>query len=440
VRREQPELNSSARRIAITGAGPLCAAGAGMDALRTRLDVAEPRPDCHDPEEEGIPSPPFPLFRVDPDALRTALPADSARGLPADPELELALGALRLAIDDAGAAPADLATAALVLTWEAPGIDRVQRGLYDELAGRHDGEKDAAETPPNRAAAFDGFYARHRDAFYHTQSFVQLHLVARALDVHGPTLFVNNACASGIYALEAAADLLRRGRAECALVAAAESPRFPTKHRWFSDLGLYADDGVMRPFDRDRNGLVFGEAGAAVVVETLDRARARGARVLAEYLGAGLNQEAWKIAVPNLTESWYEDAVRDACRNAGLTPNDIDVVALHGASTSLSDLYEARGVTSVWGERPQTPILTSLKPFFGHALGASALLEICALLPCFEGGSVPRTPGFATADPRLAIAPLTEQLELAPRTILKMANGFAGFNAGAVLRRFEGEA
>jgi len=432
------------RPLVVTGLGPLCAAGAGVEGLLASLATGRVPVTRYEPETDGVPAAPFALYVVESQTRDRCLREAERRDLPDDPELRLALAALRLALLDAcitaendasGDGARILSRAALVLSWEAPGLDRLQRAIVDELRAPPATGDGANASGRDERAVLRAFYERHREAFYGTQSFLHLHLVARALELHGPTLFVNNACASGLYALEAAASFLREGRADIALVAAAECPRFPTKMMWFDDLGLYARDGVVRPFDRDRSGVVFGEAGAALVLETAAHAESRGARVRCEYLGAGLAQEAWKVAVPDLSSTWYADAAREACARAGVSPEEIDVINVHGAATTLSDLYEARGLQAVWGDGFRSPELVALKPFFGHALGASALLEVIALIASLDAGTLPATPGFVTPDPKLGVAPRRVAGSTTCRTALKMSNGFAGFNAGAVFRR-----
>jgi 3-oxoacyl-(acyl-carrier-protein) synthase len=266
---------------------------------------------------------------------------------------------------------------------------------------------------------------------------MHLHLAARALGIHGPALFLNNARASGLYALEAAADQLRMGRCKLALAAAAESPHFPTKYLWFREAGVYSLSGRLRPFDRDRDGLVLGAGSAAVALETLEAAEARGARILAEYLGGASSQEGWKVAVPNLTERYYEETLRAALRAARVEPGEIDLLNPHGAGTPLGDRAEAMGIAAVFGPWPARPRVTCFKPCLGHTLGASALLETVALLLCMEHGVAPATPGFEREDPALRVRCLARNERADLRMVLKMSCGFAGFNAGAVFRRYE---
>lgn len=424
------------RPIVVTGLGPLSCLGAGTGelwrSLRTTHAPSELRAPLYDPATEGVATDPFPLFLVDSETRDACLSERDRREIEDDPELRLALAALRLAMDDAGGlSDESLARAGLVLTWEAPGLDRLQRGIARELEAERVPETNDADAK----SRFREFYERHREAFYGTHSFLHLHLIARALGLHGPTHFANNACASGLYALDAAAGMIERGQADLVLVAAAECPRFPTKMLWFEELSLYALDGRVRPFDRDRTGVVFGEAGAALVLETRENAEAHGRRPIAEYLGTGVNQEAWKVAVPDLSGGYYDDALRRACSAAGIEPSDLDVVNVHGAATGLSDLYEAQGLTTVFGEWPTSPEILAIKALFGHTLGASALLELCALLLCLDHDWLPASPGFESPDDRLRVAPRSESGDARCDLVLKMSNGFAGFNAGSVFRK-----
>jgi 3-oxoacyl-[acyl-carrier-protein] synthase II len=411
--------------VVVTGLGPLSAAGAGSEPLWRALQSAPSPPSQHRASLGGRSWGSYSAHLPEWRPHHAASP-----DLPADAELVLAVAALRLAIADAGLPTPLPDSTALVLTYEAPGMERLLRGVLLDLMEPAGGALPAVE-------GLDAAYRRHKDAVYHTHSFLHLHLAARALAIHGPVLFLNNACASGLYALEAAADQLRLGRCTVALAAAAEMPDLPTKQLWFEEARVYSPTGRLRPFDRERDGLVLGGAGAALVLETLEAARARGARIYAEYLGGASTQEGWKVAVPNLTERWYEETLRRTLRAAAVEPAEIDLLNPHGAGTGLGDLAEARGLTAVFGPWPRRPRITAFKPYFGHTLGASALLETAALLLSLENGLIPATPGFATPDPELEVRCVERAERAELRTVVKMSSGFAGFNAGAVFRRVE---
>jgi 3-oxoacyl-[acyl-carrier-protein] synthase II len=421
-----------AARPVVTGLGPVCSAGFGRGPFwETLLDPdVKPAP-MYDPAAAGLPLPPMPLYRPDGDQVESWLQGESLSALPPDTELRLSAVAASLAIKDAGLNH-ELASAALVATCEAPGMDRFLRGIFEDFSTALGADGGSAL---DSSAVFQRFYQRHKEAAYSTQSFLYLHVLARALRIHGHTLFVNNACASGLYALDAAAALVETGKAPLAIVVGAESPSFPSKQLWFSEGGLHSRDGLLRPFDRDRTGLILGEGAAAIVLESWDHAHERGAKIYGEYLGGHFNQEGWKVTIPNFAECFHEDVLRGACAAASVNPEEIQGLIAHGAGTGLSDAYEARGITSVFGDWPQRPAITALKGYSGHTLGACALIEVVALLLAFEKETLPACAGFSTPNPKLKLEPLTRPLEQRWDLLMKVSNGFAGFNAATVFRR-----
>ncbi len=422
------------RRVAVTGLGWVCALGSSRSqalGVLGREPSQSPAP-VFDPHGEGIPVPPAPLFTVPEGCVEAALAKElggkSTGELGEDAELRLAAAAARLAVEDARAQGL-LDAATLVLTYEAPGLDRLLRGLFRDFV---QAEPPAVATP---ADIFSHLYNVHKVAAYETHSFLHLHSLAKWLGIHGTTHFLNNACASGLYALDAAARSVADGSAEIAVAVAAESPRFPAKRLWFTEGGLHSTDGWARPFDRDRTGLILGEGSAACVLEPLDAALARGVNPSWEYLGSGFNQEGWKVTIPNFAEPYHERAIRDALVASRMSSSDVDVLVAHGAGTHLSDAYESRGISAVFGDWPMRPQITALKGSVGHTLGASALLETALVLSCLEAGFLPGAAGFVTPDPRLHVKPIAHPTESSARTVLKVSNGLAGFNAASIFRR-----
>lgn len=432
----------------MSGLGPVAAAGIGAEAFWQGLLAGRGQAAPRRFETAGVAWGEFPVHAVDDGDLPEIepVPAGSLKlaDVAADRELRLSVIALALAIADARLPPGCLPRAGLVLTYEAPGIDRLLTGIFadflklrrgEALADRSGDERAPEAARPEEAAFFEAIYLRHRQAVYESQSFMHLHLAARLFGLHGPALFVNNACASGLYALEAAAAMIRSGSCDTALVAAAEAALLPTKHRWFQEAQVLSAKGSLRPFDRDRDGLVLGEGACGLVLESEQAARARGASPYARYLGGSFVQEAWKVAVPNLTQPWYEETLRRACAAARVEPEDIDLLNPHGAGTALGDLQEARGLTAVYGEWPERPRITALKGAVGHTLGASAALETAASLLALKHQTIPPSIGFQSPDPKLKIK-LVERPQPTPlRAVLKMACGFAGFLGGAVFQK-----
>jgi len=327
---------------------------------------------------------------------------------------------------------------ALVLTHEAPGVDRHVQEVYQtafQLIADASVRPHPSSLIPHQTA--DWLYTRHREGVYNMQSFMYLHHVSKVFGLHGYALFINNACASGLYAIEAAAQQIQSGRSKITIVAGAAHPVFPTTYFWFRDLGMYAEDGVMQPFDKNRHGFVLGDGGCAFVLEEWEKARRRGATVYAEYLGGGFTQDAWKVTVPHVAGDFYTKAFEQALRVSGVAPNEIDLVNPHGVATPLGDRYEARTLTRIFGEFPTRPLITAFKPYVGHDLGGCALTELAILLAALQNDLVPATLNLTAPDETLKLRLVDEPIATPLRTVAKMACGFAGYNAVGIFRKVD---
>lgn len=422
------------RRVVISGIGLVSAAGCGIDTVWNRLRSEPPAPGLYTGPEptESIS---FPLYRVAPYQLGDlGVPERCLRWLQDERlsgtrDLEHLLGSTALALRDAGL-PMDCSQedgrAAVVVGNESPGFEQLSQALFSFGA---DGPP-----PSDPRARYDGLAER----FFQLNTFLLPHYLARAFRLEGLTLFVNSACTSGLNALEIAAQEIRAGRSRIAIAAAADDPASVAKFLWFDQQGLYSRDGSLRPFDARQLGTVFGEGGAALVLEDLESALRREARIYAEYLGAGFAQDGWKIAAPSPVKASAVHALERAFGEAGVGREAVDLVVPHGVGTSASDQYESLVLHRVFGSLGRWPAVTALKPFVGHNLGGSALLELAILLAAIARETVPPTLGHETPFPRNPL-PLVREWE--PRRIeiaAKLTCGFAGFYGAAVFRRFDG--
>jgi 3-oxoacyl-(acyl-carrier-protein) synthase len=421
--------------VTITGIGLVSPLGHDLASIWTALRAGRSAPVEHVHRLEDEVWGRFPLFRVEGWEPR-ALPFGAAgrayldtHELWNDVDLAYLSGAAVRALADAGfdpqSPPADLG---LVLAHENPGVDRHVDELLRSFHAR-------SEPQRTRRQAADDLYAAHRDRVYDLQSFMMLHRVARVLGAHGHGLFVHNACASGLYAIDAAALLLQAGRCRTVVVAAADHPVSWTKHRWFAEQGLAAADGRVQPFDRARHGFVLGDGAAALVLERGDSGRS--ARPYAVYRGGGFDQEAWKVTLPDPSSHWYEAAMRRALDAAGIAPQDVDWVVAHAVATSVADAYEARSLTAVFGTEFEHPRLTGFKSVIGHNLGGSGLSETALLLLAMQAEILPPLRGCHDPDPALRLRPLGTEAREAPRLAMKCAAGFGGFNAACVFEHVE---
>jgi 3-oxoacyl-[acyl-carrier-protein] synthase II len=258
----------------------------------------------------------------------------------------------------------------------------------------------------------------------------------KVFNLHGYSLFLNNACSSGIHAFENASQIIRSGRCPAVVIAGSDFPRI-YKYLWFKELNIYEQSGKMKPFDKNARGLVFGDGGAGFILEDLEHARNRGAKIYAEYCGGGFTQEAWKNIFPNVVSNHYSDAINEALTFSGCTPELIDVLCTHGAGHPIIDRYEAESIGRVFGDVTSQPAITALKPYIGHNLGGNNLLEIAILLICMQNNTLLPLINTETIHPKIKLNLNRRTIEREITTFMKTCCAFAGYNAAAIFRKFE---
>ena len=235
------------------------------------------------------------------------------------------------------------------------------------------------------------------------------------------------ACAAGNYAIGYAYDVLRLGEAEYALCGGADA-LCRKAFAGFYRLGIIAD--ACRPFDVDRTGIVTGEGAGMLFMETLDSARRRGAKVYAEILGYGLTCDAKHPVVPDRAS--IVECMRQAHRNAGVEPSDIDLVSAHGTGTKANDATEAGAIHDVFGATP--PPTVSMKSMIGHTMGAASALAAIGCALAIDRGFIPPTINHRTTDPELGVDCVPNHSRPARlRTVQNNAFAFGGNNAILVM-------
>jgi len=265
---------------------------------------------------------------------------------------------------------------------------------------------------------------------------------AAALGMHlgwtGPNLCVATACAAGSHALGEALRTLRTGDADVVVTGGTESAVTPTAIAAFARMGALSrrhDDpaAACRPFDADRDGFVLSEGAAFVILETLERASRRDARIYGELAGYGRNCDAHHVTAPAPGGGGAKECIRRALDDAGLEPGEIGHVNAHGTSTPLNDAAEAGAIHEVFGGRP-VPV-TSTKGVTGHMIGAAGAVEAIAALLAIRDGRVPPTANHARRDddvPVDVVAGTPREVPAAPA--VSNSFGFGGHNASLVVR------
>jgi len=260
--------------------------------------------------------------------------------------------------------------------------------------------------------------------------------IAQEFGFGGPRLSVATACSSGSNALGIAGDWIRSGRCDVVLCGGVDSLCKMT----FSGFGALQalDPNPCRPFDRRRAGLTLGEGAGMLVVESERHAVARGATVLAEFLGYGVSADAHHITQPRADGLGAELALRRALSDSGVAPEEVDYVNAHGTATPLNDKVETQVLKAVLGGHAYRIPVSSTKSMIGHCLGAAGALEAVACVIALRDGFVPPTVGLEEADPDcdldyVAQRAWPQQL----RTVVSSSYGFGGNNTSVVLRGAE---
>ena len=220
--------------------------------------------------------------------------------------------------------------------------------------------------------------------------------VSMAFGLKGPVFATASACSSSNQAFASALDLLRAGRADVIVAGGADAPLNWGVLKAWDSMRILSKNGC-RPFSADRDGLVLGDGAGAVVLETEDHARARGATILAELAGAGMTADAGDIVAPAVEGA--SGAMAACLKDAGLAPEDVRYVNAHGTGTTGNDKTETEAIRQVFGKHADDLAVSSTKSMHGHCMGASGALEMIAAIGALRDGVLPPTIGYTTPDP-----------------------------------------
>jgi len=250
--------------------------------------------------------------------------------------------------------------------------------------------------------------------------------------ITGPVFTISTACSSANHALGQAFRMVRSGEVEVAIAGGSEAPlSFGFLKAWEAMRVVSPD--TCRPFSRDRRGLILGEGAAVLVLEPVERVRARGAAILGEIAGFGMSSDAHHITQPSALGA--ARAMRSALSDAQVAPEAVGYVNAHGTGTLANDVTEAEAIRSVFGEHTKNLLVSSTKSMHGHALGAAGALEAAATLGALHAGLIPPTANFTAPDPACDLdvvpnTPRAAQIEYA----LSNSFAFGGLNAVLVFR------
>ncbi|MFI8320948.1 beta-ketoacyl-[acyl-carrier-protein] synthase family protein [Streptomyces sp. NPDC085529] len=400
----QPTASRSSRRVVVTGLGAVSSLGLGarelVDAVRYGRHGIGPAEQFDVTGFEHTLAGEVRGFRPGAHLRRTTPERWGRSG-------QFAAVAARFAVADAGLGEESLAGHRGVSVFgttngESQEVERVVAQSVDRGPGSVDPALLGRTAPGNIAGA-----------------------AAAELGLTGEALTFGTACAAGNYAVGYAYDLIGSGEADLAVCGGADASNRAT-HAGFHALGALAED-VPRPFDEHRDGIVTAEGGAALVLEPLDAAVARGARIYAEVLGHGMTCDARHMTNPYA--GTIAACVRAAHERAGITPADVDYICAHGTGTRANDITEVTAVREVFGD--DLPPISSVKSMLGHTMGAAAAFGALVSCAALHDGFLPPTATLRTVDPELGAVDVVPGVGRAesPRIVQNHGFAFGGNNA-----------
>lgn len=270
--------------------------------------------------------------------------------------------------------------------------------------------------------------------------------VAMQLGTHGPTITSVAACAAGIFAFVEAKRLIDLGEAEVVVTGGAEANIIPVAVAAMANMRALSTrndepEKACRPFDLDRDGFVYGEGAAATVVESLEHAQRRGARIYAELAGGAVTSDAYHVTAPEPSGYGAALAITRALRRSGIEPDEVDLIVAHGTGTPLNDAAETAAIKKALGEHAYRIAITAPKSMVGHQLGAAGAVSAITAVLAIHEGVVPPTVNLETPDPECDLDYVPQTARRMPVRVA-MANGFGfgGQNGVIAFRGIDGSA
>lgn len=254
-----------------------------------------------------------------------------------------------------------------------------------------------------------------------------------------------SACASSTHALIDSFNLIRLGKADAIVSGGSEACVNQPAVGGFSNMKALSERNddhatASRPFDKDRDGFVMGEGGASLILEDLEHAKARGAKIYAEVVGGGMTADAHHLTAPHPEGLGARNVMHQALEDANMNPDEIDYINVHGTSTPLGDVAEVKAIKDVFGEHTYKLNVSSTKSMTGHLLGGAGAIESVASILAIKYGIIPPTINHHTADPEIdnkINLTLNTAQERSVRAALCNTFGFGGHNASVIFKKFE---
>jgi 3-oxoacyl-[acyl-carrier-protein] synthase II len=268
-------------------------------------------------------------------------------------------------------------------------------------------------------------------------------MIAIRLGARGPNMALATACASGSNAIGEASEMIRRGSVDVMIAGASEASIVALAMGGMNVMGALSTRNdnpqkASRPFDKERDGFLMAEGAGILILEALEHAQARGARILCELNGYGTSDDAYHVSAPAENGAGAALSMKYALEDADLKPEEIGYINAHGTSTPLNDKSETAAIKTVFGEQAYNVPVSSTKSMTGHLLGASGALEAVVCTKVFQENILPGTINYETPDPECDLDYLPNQTRQArPDHVMSNSFGFGGHNATLILSRYK---
>ena len=268
-------------------------------------------------------------------------------------------------------------------------------------------------------------------------------IVSMRFNAKGPNYATVSACATSAHAIGDAFRTIQYGDADVMISGGSEATVTPMAIGGFANMKALSErndspESASRPFDATRDGFVMGEGGGVVVLEELEHARRRGARIYAEVAGYGATGDAYHLTAPAPEGEGAQRAMRRAMKDAGVSPSDVQYVNAHGTSTPANDFNETKAIKAVFGDHAASLNVSSTKSATGHMLGAAGVVEFIFSALATREGLIPPTINYANPDPELDLNYTPNKAAQRPVNVaLSNSFGFGGHNVTLAVRRFE---
>ncbi|MGZ4154315.1 MAG: beta-ketoacyl-ACP synthase II [Actinomycetota bacterium] len=405
-------------KVVVTGLGPVTPVGIGVDAFWTGLTSGR----------NGVRT--ITRFPIDDLPVTVAGEVDGfepgdflepKEARRTDRFSQFGIAAAKLAWEDAGSPDVVAERGGVIFATGIGGIETLLT-QYDVLRERGPGRVSPFMVPMLMANAPAGH-------------------IAMRFGLTGANVATISACSSSNHAIWEAMRLLREGTLDLCIAGGSESATLPITVAAFAQMTALTKNPdpefASRPFDAARDGFVLSEGACALIMETEEHARARGARIYCEVAGAAASDDAFHITAPDPKGSGAALAMRWALADAGIEPKDVDYINAHGTSTPLNDASEAAAITAVFGDHARSVAVSSTKSMTGHQMGAAGAVEAAACALAITHGRIPPTIHHTTPDPaiELDVTPNVAR-DLDVRLAISNSFGFGGHNTCVAFRSF----